>query len=525
MRYTPRALQTALGLLVGVAAFGGPAAHGQGTSEAIYQQALRSTAWVQVYQDKKLRKMGTGFLVDRFRKLVVTNQHVVDNHDAVDVVFPLYQGGAVVADKKDYIRFDRPIRGWVVAMDPKRDLAVIELDVVPHAATAMKLAGDSLCPGEPIHLIGNPGRSELLWVYNAGTVHQVSSRKLEDRRSGRVLDAVLLEIRTRASVIPGYSGGPAVNDRGELAGVATMSNPAADWAWCVDIAEVRDVLRIVRDYPKAARRLLNPRSSADVQDREAYERMHGPADHAVADYGEVLRRDPTNAKAFLHRGAAFARRSDWDRAVADFTEAVRLDPKEALGYYNRALAYSQQGLSDQALADFRETLRLDPKNVLAYFDRGMLYSRGGAHGSAVADFDQALRLEHLGASVNDGHGPDSNHNAAEESSRADYAQLLLPEPAHAAAYNSLAWVWATHPDASRRNGKRAVEYAAKACELLGWKNAGFLSTLAAAHAESGNFTEAIRWQNKALDLGGADDRDRFRSQLESYVAGKPLRDR
>src|SRR5260370_15630608 len=109
-------------------------------------------------------------------------------------------------------------------MDPKRDLAVIELEVVPHAATAMKLAADSPCPGEHIHLIGNPGTSELLWVYNVGTVHEVSARKLEDRRFGRVLDAMVAEIRTRASVKPGYSGGPAVNDRGELIGVATLSN-------------------------------------------------------------------------------------------------------------------------------------------------------------------------------------------------------------------------------------------------------------------------------------------------------------
>src|SRR5438874_5181623 len=199
----------------------------------IYQQALRSTAWVKVYQDNKLRNTGTGLLVDRFRKLLVTNQHVVGGQELVEVVFPLYQGGAVVADKKNYIRYDRPIRGWVIAMDPKRDLAVVELEVVPHAATALRLAADSVCPGERLQLVGNPRTSELLWAHNEGTVHHVSSRKLEDHRSSRVLDALIVEIRTRSSVKPGYSGGPALNDHGELAGVVTMSNAAANWAWCV----------------------------------------------------------------------------------------------------------------------------------------------------------------------------------------------------------------------------------------------------------------------------------------------------
>jgi tetratricopeptide (TPR) repeat protein len=464
-------------------------------------------------------KMGTGFLVDRYRKLLITNQHVVDNNDSVDVVFPLYQEGTVVTDKKNYIRFDRPIRGWVVARDPKRDLAVIELEIIPHAATAMALAADSLCPGEHVHLIGNPGSSELLWVYNAGTVHQVASRKLEDQHNRRVLDALLVEIRTRASVIPGYSGGPAVNDQGELVGVATMSNPAADWAWCLDITEVRDVLRMVRDYPKSARRLLNPRSPIDYQDREAYYRKYGPADHAIVNYSETLQRDPRNAHALLHRGAAFARQGAWDRAVADFTEALRVDAANALAFYNRALVYSQQGKSDQALADFSEALRLDPINSLADFDRGMLYSQKREHSLAVADFNHVLRLERHAATSN----PYGERSLDE--SKVDYAKLFLADPSYATGYNSVAWIWATSPDASRRDGMKAIQYATKACELSGWKNADFLSTLAAACAECGQFKEAIAWQNKALALAQREDAAGLRSRVEAYQAGRPYRDK
>jgi tetratricopeptide (TPR) repeat protein len=518
-------LPAVLWAIVSLAAISGRAAEEKRTSEELYQQALRSTAWVRVYQDNKLRKMGTGFLVDRLRKLVVTNQHVVDNHESVDVVFPLYHGGLADADKKNYIRHDRPIRGWVVAMDPKRDLAVIELEVVPHAATAMKLSTDSACPGEHIHLIGNPGTSELLWVYNAGTVHQVSSRKLEDRRHGRVLDALVVEIRTRAAVKPGYSGGPAVNDRGELAGVATMSNPAANWAWCVDISDVRDVLRMVKEYPKAARRLLNPRSPADYQDREAYYQRSGPADHAIADYSEMLRRDPQHADAYFHRGTAQARRGEWDKAVADFTAALRLTPDNALMVYNRALAYSQKGSYDQALADFAETLRIDSKNGLAHLDRGLLYSRKGVHDLAIADFDQVLRLDAQETLGIHERGQVQSENGAENSAKLDYAKLLPPDPSHAAAFNTLAWVWATSPDANRRDGKKAVEYATKACELSGWKNASSLGTLAAAYAECANFVAAIHWEKQALEFSPEKDKAALRARLELYQAGKPFRDR
>jgi tetratricopeptide (TPR) repeat protein len=509
-------------MILSLAALSGQAAEKRWSGEEIYQQALRSTAWVRVYQENKLAKMGTGFLVDRYRKLLVTNQHVVDNREFVEVVFPIYQGGAVVADKKNYIRYDRPIRGWVLATDPQRDLAVIELEIVPHAATAMKLAVDSLCPGECVHLVGNPGTSELLWAYNTGKVHLVSSRKLQDGRNGRVLNALLVEIRTRTSIIPGYSGGPVVNDRGELAGVATMSNPAADWAWCVDITEVRDVVRLVSEYPKAARRLLNPHAPADYQDREAYNRMHAPADHAIADYSEVLRREATNAHAWLYRGAAFARRGEWDKAIADFTAALHLEPENALAYYNRALAYSQKGSIDPALADFKETLRLEPNNVLAHFDRGLLYSRTGAHNLAVADFSQAFQLESDPAIFQE-HGPARGAKEVGASASVDYAKLLLPDPSQATAYNSLAWVWATSPEAGRRDGKKAVAYATKACELAGWKTASFLSTLAAAYAECGQFKEAVACQNRAWDATAPDEKERLRERLRLYQAGKPFR--
>ena len=69
-----------------------------------------------------------------------------------------------------------------------------------------------------------------------------------------------------------------------------------------------------------------------------------------------------------------------------------------------------------------------------------------------------------------------------------------------------------------------MEHAARACELTREENAGFLDTLAAAHAECGRFDEAVRWMEKAIALLPEEERADYRGRLELYRAGKPCRE-
>ncbi len=331
-------------------------------AETIYQQLRRSTAWVLAGDsNQRVENTGTGFFVHRGRKLLVTNHHVVGQRATVSVVFPQYIGSHVTGERKHYIRYDRPIRGHVLATNPKLDLAVVELELVPPEAVPVPLATVSCQPGTPIYLVGNPGTSELLWVYNAGVAEQMRQQQIT-YRSGQTVDARILPIKTQALVKPGYSGGPVVNEAGEFVGVVTGGRmQEAQEVWCIDVSEVRDVLSLVLDQPRQARRLVYPQSSVDFKDLGLYYLNKDQLDRAITQFTTAIQLDPKNLHATYHRGVAWSRKGDWEKAIADLTTVIQRDPQAAQAYRWRSKAYAQIGATAQAEADAKEALRLDPE--------------------------------------------------------------------------------------------------------------------------------------------------------------------
>jgi tetratricopeptide (TPR) repeat protein len=104
-------------------------------------------------------------------------------------------------------------------------------------------------------------------------------------------------------------------------------------------------------------------------------------------------------------------------------------------------------------------------------------------------------------------------------------QQLASSPNDANSHNNKAWLLATCPSEEFRDGEAAVEHATKACELTGWAFAGFIDTLAAAHAEAGDFEAAAEWQQKAIDADTTGVyRDEFRERLVLFQSGKPYRE-
>lgn len=76
-----------------------------------------------------------------------------------------------------------------------------------------------------------------------------------------------------------------------------------------------------------------------------------------------------------------------------------------------------------------------------------------------------------------------------------------------------------------RDGRKALAFAERANQLIGGRSAGMLRILAAAHAESGDFTQAIAVQKQAIALlSGTESQAPYAAALRLYESGQPCRD-
>lgn len=144
--------------------------------------------------------VGSGFIYDD-QGHIVTNNHVVE--DGVEYYVYFIDGSA--------------FRAVLVGRDPDTDLAVLKIDTrgANLSFKPLRLSDSSaLQIGEQIIVIGNP--FELTGSVTTGIVSQ-KGRLLQSTR-GYLIPGI---IQIDAAVNPGNSGGPVLNMRGEVVGVAT----------------------------------------------------------------------------------------------------------------------------------------------------------------------------------------------------------------------------------------------------------------------------------------------------------------
>ena len=260
----------------------------------------------------------------------------------------------------------------------------------------------------------------------------------------------------------------------------------------------------------------------------------GRLDEAIAQYQAALRLKPDYADAHNNLGNALLKQGRFDEAIAQLQEAIQLKPEDAEVHYNLGVAFDQQGRAEEAVSEYRAALRLRPDYAEAHFNLGNTLGRAGRTEEAISEYEAAIRLRpgfaeaHCGlgtafgmkgevaealeqyeaairlrpdyAEAHENLGKILERQGRLREAAGEYRTVIKLRPDDGGARVELAWLLATSPEASLRDGKEAVELAEWVRAPGGEESAQVLDTLGAAYAEAGEFEKAVAVARRAMAL-------------------------
>ncbi|HLJ95869.1 MAG TPA: HEAT repeat domain-containing protein [Gemmataceae bacterium] len=177
--------------------------------------------------------MGSGVLIDAQFKLVLTCQHIVQDEPRAVIFFPVSHNGKEIGDPQHYLdeyesKGKLGCKAKVVYTVTGKDLALLQLeDALPEGVLAVQVSPETAQGGQGVLSIGVSGvhlqknrAVGVLWRNAPGTVRRAPQRETFKTRADQLIDASIVE--TTSETNPEDSGGPVVNERGELIAVVSV---------------------------------------------------------------------------------------------------------------------------------------------------------------------------------------------------------------------------------------------------------------------------------------------------------------
>jgi protein O-mannosyl-transferase len=174
------------------------------------------------------------------------------------------------------------------------------------------------------------------------------------------------------------------------------------------------------------------------------------------------------------------------------------------------------------------TIAVTKDNYFAHASLADLVMRRGRVGEAIEHSEKALRIRPNDADAENNLGLALLQRGETKHGLTHLEKALAINPGHMNAEVNLAWILATAPDDSLRNGARALQLAEDVTRRAGHPNAIALRTLAAAYAETGRFNDAIATAQQAIEIARATGGNEgliadLERNIASYRANQPIR--
>ena len=213
----------------------------------------------------------------------------------------------------------------------------------------------------------------------------------------------------------------------------------------------------------------------------------GDVDAAVERFIQALQRRSDYAQARTALADAYLARQQFAEAAVQLRELIASGDDSAEVRMKLGAALVQSGAPDEGILQLEEAILIEPASAVARLRLGLAFESQGDATRAVDEFREALKLD-----------PDFQ-NAA----------------------NRLAWILSTSSNPELRNSDEAL-YWARRCAAAEESQHHVLDTLAAAHAQAGNFQDAVLWQQRAISLAPQQRKSELRAQTRPLPGRQAL---
>ena len=225
---------------------------------------------------------------------------------------------------------------------------------------------------------------------------------------------------------------------------------------------------------------------------------------------------------------AWAQTSYWRDSETLFRHALAVTTNNDVAENNLGIVFLGQGKLDEAISLLQSAADLRPDNSPAHENLAKALLQKGQVAEALVHYRKLLDLQPDNMEVHNIVGTVLVQQGRVREGVEEWQKVLSVEPDNGNALSNLAWVFATSPDQSIRNGAKAVQLAEQAVRISGGRIPILFRTLAAAYAENGQFSDAIQTAQRGIQLannhGNASLASELQAHIELYQAQQPLRD-
>lgn len=428
------------------------------------------------------------------------------------------------------------------------DLAVVQFSSTQNYDTAKLGNSNDSTEGTTAYIAGFPrptaAISEPLYTFVDGRIIANASKSLQDGYS----------LVYSNNTLPGMSGGPVLNEKGELIGIhgrgdttenfnisdvnpniiiktgrnlgipinlfakisknaginlgnvanipstPVAKKPLADdfYLQSVEKRNKANFQGAIADLNKAIS--INPKYAFAYYRRAESRNNIGEIEKAIEDFqkaAELFSAQGNKGDALRSQGTMRSLQNDYQGAIAAFSEAIKLNPKDRDAYNERGITLANSGDLKGALADYNKSLSLQPSDAYAYLGRGYTRLKMKDKVGAIADVSQAINiapnyaLPYLLLGV-------INYNFGEtQKAIANFrkaSKLLAAQGNQAYAYGSEAFAYRVS-----NNYQAAINSYTKAIQVNP-KDAEMYSLRGDVYSIKGDFSKALADYNQAISI-------------------------